>query len=423
MPERPSPKHRRARARGDTMTALDIGSSKICCLIARRFEAGDVQVIGLGNQISHGVRAGNIVDMEAVQNAINATLDNAEDMASEKVNRVVVNFSGGRLTSHHEKLAVPLGGREAADEDIQRLFVAGQDHTLDDESELLHLVPTDFGIDGQGNIRDPRGMAGLRLSARLHMVTAQTAPIRTLLAALGRCQLQAEHVVISPYASGLSCLVEDEMALGATVIDMGGGATTLAVFQEGQMVHADSIPLGGIHITQDIARVLTTPLSHAERLKTLFGGAYGSPSDDKEIIDVPQVGEEAPELANHVPKSHLIRIIQPRLEETFEYVRARLQAANASTSLTRRIVLTGGACQMPGVRDMAGRMLDKQARIGRPLRISGLSDPLSGPAFATTAGLLAFAVNPEAALPRFGQDLSGGEGFFTGIVNWLKNFV
>ncbi|HVY13577.1 MAG TPA: cell division protein FtsA [Alphaproteobacteria bacterium] len=413
----------RRKSKGDTIAALDIGSSKICCLIARRFGQSEPQVMGLGHHISHGVRAGNIIDMEAAQNAINATLDAAEDMADEKIQRVVVNFSGGRLTSHHERLTVPLNGREAADEDIQRLFGQGQHRALDDESELLHLVPTDFGIDGQGNIRDPRGMAGENLSANLHMVTAQTAPIRTLLAALGRCNLQAEHVVISPYASGLSCLVEDEMSLGATVIDMGGGTTTIAVFQSGQMVHADSIPLGGIHITQDIARVLTTPLTHAERLKTLFGSAYASPSDDKEIIDVPQVGEEAPELANHIPKSQLIRIIQPRLEETFEYVNTRLQAASLGAHLTRRIVLTGGACQMPGVREMAGRLLDKQARIGRPLRLQGLSDTMSGPAFATTAGLLAFAVNPEAALPRFGQDLSGGEGLVAGVLNWLRNFV
>jgi cell division protein FtsA len=419
----PNPPSRRSRNKGDTITALDIGTSKICCFIARRFDDAEPQVIGLAHHISHGVKAGNMIDMEAVQNAINATLDNAEDMAGEKINRVVVNFSGGKLASHHEKITVPLNGSEAADDDIQRLFGEGEQRALDNETELLHLVPNDFGIDGQTGIRDPRGMAGDLLSASLHMVTAQTAPIRTLLGALSRCNLQVEHVVISPYASGLSCLVEDEMSLGTTVIDMGGGTTTLAVFQEGQMVHADSIPIGGIHITQDIARVLTTPLSHAERLKTLFGSAYASPSDDKEIIDVPQVGEEAPELANHIPKSHLIRIIQPRVEETFEYVRERLQAASLNAQLTRRVVLTGGACQMPGVREMAGRMLDKQARIGRPLRLQGLNDNMAGPAFATAAGLLAFAVNPAAALPRFGQDLSGGDGILGRAMNWLKNFV
>jgi cell division protein FtsA len=422
MPDASS-RPRRTRNKGDTIAALDVGTSKICCFIAHRFNDGEPHVIGLAHHISRGVRAGNIIDIEAVQNAINATLDNAEDMADEKISRVVVNFSGGKLSSHHEKITVPINGREAGDEDIQRIFAEGEPRALDNETELLHLVPNDFGIDGQTGIRDPRGMAGEYLSASLHMVTAQTAPIRTLLAVLGRCNLQVEHVVISPYASGLSCLVEDEMSLGTTVVDMGGGTTTIAVFQEGQLVHADSVPIGGIHITQDIARVLTTPVSHAERLKTLFGSAYGSPSDDKEIIDVPQVGEEAPELANHVAKSQLIRIIQPRLEETFEHVRDKLQAAALNAQLTRRVVLTGGACQLPGVREMASRMLDKQARIGRPIRLQGLSDHMTGPAFATAAGLLAFAVNPEAALPRFGQDLRGGEGLFSRAVNWLKNFV
>ena len=284
-------------------------------------------------------------------------------------------------------------------------------------------MPTDFSIDGQNGIRDPRGMIGDNLNAKLHMVTAHYAPIRTLLSALQRCHLLVDHVVVSPYASGLACLVDDEMELGATLIDMGGGTTTFALFNDKQMVHADSIPLGGMHVTNDIARGLTTPVNHAERLKTLFGNALSSSSDEREMIDVPQVGEEAPEHANHIPKSHLIRIIGPRLEETFEHLRDRLKAAESSVAVGRRVVLTGGACQLPGIREMAQRILEKQVRIGRPYRLQGLSDNASGPAFATIAGLLAYSTNPSAGMPRFGQDLSAGEGFFERIAGWLRNAI
>lgn len=414
---------RKNRSKGNIVTALDIGTSKICCFIARAEENEAPRVIGIGHHISHGMRAGNIVNIEEVQAAINATLDNAEEVAGEKINRVVVNFSGGKLLSRHIDVDINLNGRDITDADIVKALAQGEERGMDELSALLHLHSTDFSIDGQSGIRDPRGMAGDVLTARMHMIMAQMAPIRTLMTALARCHLNVANVVVSPYASGLACLVADEKELGATVIDMGGGTTTLAVFVEGQLVHADSIPLGGMHVTNDIARVLTTPLSHAERLKTLHGSALASASDEKEIIEVPQVGEEAPEHANHIPKSHLNRIIQPRLEETLEHVRERLQEASLGTSVGRRVVLTGGACQLPGVRELAQRMLDKQVRIGRAVYLQGISESASGPAFATTAGLVAFAANPEASMPRFGQDLSVGEGLFDKLTGWLRNAI
>lgn len=421
--DRVKPFRRPHKGKTATLAALDVGSSKVCCFIAHLDEGSAPRVIGIGHHISQGVRAGNIVDLEAAQNAINTTLDNAEDMAGEKIAHVVVNFSGGKLKSHFEKINLNLNGREVNDSDIERAFLQGQQNALSGDTELLHIVPTDFTLDQQSGIRDPRGMNGTALNIKLNLVTAQNAPIRTLLAALTRCHLQVEQVVVSPYASGLSSLVDDEMELGTTLIDMGGGTTSIAVFSDRQLVHADTVPLGGMHVTNDIARVLTTPVVHAERLKTLFGSALSSTRDEKEIIDVPQVGEEAPEHANHIPKSHLIRIIQPRLEETFEMVREKLDAAKLNTPISRRVVLTGGACQLPGVRDMAQRILDRQVRIGRPTRLNGVSDQATGPAFATAAGLLLFATNPEAGMPRFGQDLNANSDILGRIGNWLRNVV
>jgi len=241
-------------------------------------------------------------------------------------------------------------------------------------------------------------------------------------------------LVAAPYASGLACLVEDEMDLGSLVIDMGAGTTSFAVFFDGNVVYADGVPVGGAHVTSDVARGLTTSLSHAERLKTLYGNAIPSPMDEREIIDVPQVGEEdAPQHANHIPKAQLVRIIQPRLEEIFEMVRSRLDKSGFGEAAGRRVVLTGGASQMPGVRELAQRMLDRQVRIGRPLRVArsahangkassftGLAESTSGPAFATTAGLLAVAMQPELAASHSMGDLKSGGSMFGRMGQWIR---
>jgi cell division protein FtsA len=227
---------------------------------------------------------------------------------------------------------------------------------------------------------------------------------------------------MSPFAAGLSCLVEDEMDLGVTLIDMGGGTTSISVFFDGKMVWTDSVPIGGSHVTSDIARGLTTPLAHAERLKTLYGSALPAPSDEREIIDVPQIGEEDRAQAHHVPKSLLVGIIQPRLEEVFEFVRGRLDASGFAKLAGRRVVLTGGASQLPGMRELAQQVLDKQVRLGRPLRIGGLAESVGGPAFSAAAGLLAYAVQQHAEAPALAPLMEpSGSGWLGRMGNWLRD--
>ena len=222
----------------------------------------------------------------------------------------------------------------------------------------------------------------------------------TIVLRSGAAHLELEALVVSPYAAGLSCLVEDEVGLGVTVIDMGGGTTTIGVFFDGNLVFADSVPVGGGHVTNDIARGLSTPIAHAERMKTLFGSAISASTDEREMIAVPQIGEEEEGHVNHVPKSLLVGIIAPRIEETFELVRDRLEESGFDKLAGRRVVLTGGACQLHGVRELAALILDKQVRIGRPMRVAGLAEATQGPAFSPTAGLLHFAMSERAESPR-----------------------
>ncbi|HVC51022.1 MAG TPA: cell division protein FtsA [Stellaceae bacterium] len=405
------------RPRGSLVAALDIGTSKICCFIAR-VEAEGPRILGIGHQVSRGVRGGMIVNLEAAGDSIRNAVHAAEQMAGETIQRVVVNQSGGFAASRIVKAEIGIAGREIGDGDMRTVLERGYQMRESDDNQVIHSIPVGFSIDGSRGIRDPRGMVGERLGVNMHLVTASSASVRNHSAVIGRAHLSVDALVVSPYAAGLSCLVEDEMNLGVTVIDMGGGTTTIGVFFDDNMVFADTVPVGGSHVTNDIARGLSTPLSHAERLKALFGSAIAATRDERETIAVPQIGEEEDGHVNHVPKSLLVSIVAPRIEETFELVRNRLEVSGFDKVAGRRVVLTGGACQLHGVRELAALILDKQVRIGRPLRIAGLAESTHGPAFSTTAGLLQFAISERAETPR--PRRAAATGMLGRVGNWLR---
>ena len=224
-----------------------------------------------------------------------------------------------------------------------------------------------FSVDQTDGVADPRGLFCEELTARLHIVDAVSTALRSLGACIARCDLDLGELVSAPMAAGLATLVADERELGATVIDMGGGTTGMAVFAEGQLLHTAQLPVGGVHVTNDLARMLSTPVAHAERLKTLYGNAQSCPDDEREMLPVPLVGEEEHQIAK-VPRSMVVNIIRPRLEETFEMVKERLDSSGLTRAAGTRVVLTGGACQLAGARELAGRILNKQVRLGRPTR-------------------------------------------------------
>jgi len=422
----------RNAGRGGVVAALDIGSAKLTGLIAR-VEAGPdgaaaapVRVIGIGQKVSRGVRAGAIIDMDLAEEAIRAAVDQAERMAGMTVREVLITASAGGPRSHRLSVRVAIGGQEVSGDDLSRVLKHGQSHCVTDDQAVLHAIPVGYTIDGSPRIADPIGMFGDRLGVDMHVVSAAPGPLRNLLVCVERCHLVPVGVVCAPYASGLAALVEDEIDLGVVCIDMGGGTTSISAFVEGSLLHVDVLPVGGQHVTNDIARGLSTPLAHAERMKTLYGSALASPSDEREMIDVPQVGEDAGDAANHIPKSMLTGIIQPRVEETLELVRDRLMASGIGSMVGRRVVLTGGASQLTGLRDIAARVLDKQVRLGRPLRVAGLAEATGGPAFAACAGLLLYARGHQAELatPQILEDetdlATGTSGRFSKIGRWLK---
>ena len=427
------------KPRTGIFAVLDIGTSKVCCLIARAGRpsadgngapSAQPRVIGAGHQLSRGLKNGTIIDIDAAEDAIRKAVHMAEQMAQETIGSVTVNLSTGAPQSEILGVDVDIGGQQIDEMDLHRVFQ--HTHTVRQannganggsgkERELIHSIPVGFAIDGQKGIDDPRGMFGQKLSVNMHLVSASANAVRTIRAAVERCHLSVEDFVLSPYAAGLATLVEDEADLGVTVVDMGGGTTSLAIFYDGQMMFADTIPVGGNHVTSDVARGLSTTLANAERLKTFYGNALATESDEHDLLDVPQVGEEEHNAAVQLPRSLLNGIIQPRIEETFELVRARLDDSGFGPLAGRRVVLTGGASQLQGVRDLAGRILDKQVRMGRPLRVRGLAEAIAGPAFATGAGLIAHAVDNSSSLTMPSPVRQGEPGRFTGrFGQWFR---
>ncbi len=382
--------------RGELIAALDIGTTKVCCFVAQIGPRDGVRVVGIGHQVSRGLRGGTVIDLDATEAAVRGAVDAAERMAGETVKRAFVNLSCGDPMSRTVGVEVPVSGREIDDADLRHLLRQGMARTEPEEREIVHAIPGPFTIDGTGGVREPRGMVGSRLGVDIQVVTAAAGPLRNVQICVERAMLELEGLVLSGYAAGLSSLVEDERTLGVTLLDMGGGTTSIAVFAEGNLAFADVVPLGGQHVTRDIARGLGTPMAQAERMKTLFGSAMPTLSDERDMIDVPQVGELDRAAANHIPRSVLTGIIRPRLEETLEMVRDRMEFSGMHRVSGRRLVLTGGASQLQGVRELASRVLDRQVRVGRPVAIQGLAEATGGPAFSVCAGLLMYGVHGYA---------------------------
>jgi cell division protein FtsA len=424
-PAEPQPSARRRRgARSGTFGVLDIGTTKVVCVIARVEGAGagspEPRALGFGWQRARGVRAGNVVDLEEAEAAIRAAVGQAEDMADTQLRGAIVNLSCGQPESRHQRLQWPIGGRPVTEADLRAILAEGRRRTTEDGRETVHAFPLGFAVDATPGTEDPRGMVCDALAARLHMVDAAQFSLRNLGACLLRCDLEVEELVSAPFAAGLATLVEDEKQLGATVIDMGGGTTTVAVFGDGHLLHTAQLPVGGWNVTNDVARGLSTPLAHAERLKTLQGGALSAPDDEREWLHVPQVGEDE-DLVTRMPRAMLVNIIRPRLEETFELVRDRLLTAGLSQEVGRRVVLTGGASQLVGARELAARVLDRQVRLGRPHPVRGLPELAAGPGFAAALGLLAWGAGEGRPLLDLQPGAERPPGLFRRVVDWLRD--
>ncbi len=395
-----------AKARkSNIIAALDIGSSKIVCFIALRESVNKLRIVGIGHQISQGIQGGLITDMQAAETSILSAISAAEQMSGQTIDKAIINISGNSIKSNMLHVESSISGHEVTDADIDHITSQAFKNYNNAEREIIHCIPTQYTIDDSSGIKNPRGMFGEMLSTDLHVVTASSTYIRNLANCLAICRLDIEDCMVSSYASGIACLTDDEKNLGAAVIDIGGGNTSVGVFLSGNFIHTESMALGGMHITKDLARGLCTSISYAERLKTLYGSAIDISSDKEEIIDVPVMNDTMPAgtqidiesgftedaEVNHISKQEIVSIIAPRVEEILEIAKKNLESKGFD-EIANRIVLTGGTSMLGGIRELAMQIFQKPVRLARPFQIDGLAESTKGPAFSTCIGMLQHAV-------------------------------
>lgn len=401
---------RRAAMQRGVVAILDIGSSKIACLILR-FDgpeklrdvdgvgpmAGQSQfrIIGAATTRSRGVSFGEISVMNETERAIRTALQQAQKMANVRVDHAIVCFSGAEPRSYGLAGEIELQDSVVTEQDVARVLAACDAPDIGHGREVLHAQPVNFALDHRTGLGDPRGQIGNRLACDMHLLSVDGSVVQNLLYCIKRCDLELAGIASSAYVSGVASLVEDEQELGAACIDMGGGATGISIFIKKHMIYADAVRMGGDHVTSDIAKGLQVPLATAERIKTRHGGVYATGMDDREMIETGGESGDWEKDRRQVSRTELIGIMRPRVEEILEEARARLDAAGFEHLPSQQIVLTGGASQIPGLDGLAARILGQRVRLGRPLRIQGLPEKLTGPAFSSAVGLCLFATHPQ----------------------------
>ncbi len=401
---------RKAAMQRGVIAILDVGTSKIACLVLRfdgpdRFGEVDgvgpmagqssFRVIGAATTRSRGVRFGEIEAMQETERAVRTAVQAAQKMANVRVDHVIACFAGARPRSYGLAGEMELQDSVVTGQDVSRALAACDVPDFGTDRDVLHAQPVNFALDHRTGLGDPRGQMGNRLAVDMHLLTVDTTVIQNLLYCIKRCDLELAGIASSAYVSGISSLVEDEQELGAACIDMGGGATGISIFIKKHMIYADSVRMGGDQVTSDISKGLQVPLTIAGRIKTVFGGVVATGMDDREMIEIGADTGDWDKDRRTVSRTELIGIIRPRVEEILEEVRARLDAAGFEHLPSQQIVLTGGASQIPGMDGLAARILGQRVRLGRPLRVQGLPQAATGAAFASSVGLCLFAAHPQ----------------------------
>ncbi|QPF93388.1 cell division protein FtsA [Bradyrhizobium commune] len=419
--------------RGGLVACLDIGTSKIACMIARlkpsapsealRDRTHAVELIGYSQIQSRGMKAGAVVDLAECEQAVRQAVGLAEKMAKVRVESVLLSVSGGRLAGQLVEAAADIRGGAVTPADVSRVTSTGMRHATGAGRTVLHALPVGYTLDGAKGIRDPRGMVARQFGVDMNVVTCDATVARNLMLAVERCHLNVEAMAASPYVAGLSVLTDDEADLGAAVVEMGAGTTTIAVYSGGRFVHAAGFAVGGQHITMDLARGLSATIADAERIKTLYGTVLTGGSDSRELMSVPTAGDEQ-DLPQIVSRATIANIVKHRAEEVFEMVRDKLKDSPFAAEPKGRVVLSGGASQLTGLVELGSQILGRPVRVGRPLGFGRLPNEAKNAAFAVPAGLLVYPqyVHQEHVEPRHTrqQVKTGTGGYFGKVGRWLR---
>lgn len=392
-----------------TIGGLDIGTTKVCCIIASINEDNKVEILGVGKSPSHGLRRGVVVDIESTTKSIEDAVEEAELMSGREIDSVYTGIAGGHIQGMNSHGIIAINSGEVTRHDVERVIDAARAVAIPMDREVILVLPQQFIVDGQDGIKDPVGMRGVRLEVDIHIVTALATSAQNIVRCINQAGLKVDDIVLGPLADSCAVLHEDEKELGVTLVDIGGGTSDIVIFIDGSIWHTEVFSMGGEYVTKDISIGLRTPIAEAERIKIEYGSAMGSLVSPDERIEVPGVGGRGPKT---MPRQVLAEIIEPRMEEIFTLVNRQIRMTGYENLITAGIVLTGGGAMLDGSNELAERIFDLPCRIGYPKGVGGLKEVVNNPLYATSVGLILYGARERLK----GKKRKGISGNFFKVV-------
>ncbi|MFW2373002.1 MAG: cell division protein FtsA [Gammaproteobacteria bacterium] len=399
------------------IVGLDIGTSKVVAIVGEITTSGEIEIIGLGSHPSRGMKKGVVVNIESTVQSIQRAIEEAELMAGCQINAVYAGIAGSHIKSINSHGIVAIKDREVSDSDLDRVIDAARAVAIPADQRILHILPQEFIVDDQEGIREPIGMSGVRLEAKVHLVTGAVGAAQNIIKCVRRCGLEVDDIILEQLASSYSVLTEDEKELGVCLVDIGGGTTDIAVFSEGAIRHTAVIPIAGDQVTNDIAVALRTPTQYADDIKIKYACALRQLANPEETIEVPSVGDRPP---RKLSRQTLAEVVEPRYDELLGLVYAELRKHGFEDMIAAGVVLTGGSSKMEGVVDLAEEIFHMPVRLGMPQFVSGLSDVVSNPIYATGVGLLLFGEQHQHPGTHYFSADGGIKGIWERMKNWFQ---
>jgi len=399
------------------IVGLDIGTSKVVAIVGEITPEGEIEIIGLGSHPSRGLKKGVVVNIESTVQSIQRAIEEAELMAGCQINSVYAGIAGSHIKSINSHGIVAIKDREVSDMDLDRVIDAARAVAIPADQRILHILPQEFIIDEQEGIREPIGMSGVRLEAKVHLVTGAVGAAQNIIKCVRRCGLDVDDIILEQLASSYSVLTEDEKELGVCLVDIGGGTTDIAVFSDGAIKHTAVIPIAGDQVTNDIAVALRTPTQYADEIKIKYACALRQLANADETIEVPSVGDRPP---RKLSRQTLAEVVEPRYDELLSLVQAELRKSGFEDIIAAGVVMTGGSSKMEGVVDLAEEIFHMPVRLGSPQYVSGLADVVSNPIHATGVGLLLFGEQHQSGGTQYFSTEGGMKGIWGRMKNWFQ---
>lgn len=398
------------------IVGLDIGTSKVACIVGEISEEGDIEVIGIGSNPSRGLKKGVVVNLETTVQSIQKAVDEAELMAGCRINAVYAGIAGSHIISMNSHGIVAIKDKEVTQGDVDRVIDSARAVAIPADQKILHILPQEYVIDRQEGIKEPIGMSGIRLEARVHIVTGAVSAAQNIVKCIRRCGLEVEDIILEQLASSAAVLTDDEKDLGVCLVDIGGGTTDLAVFTDGGIRHTAVIPIAGDQVTNDIAVALRTPTQFAEEIKIKHACALAQLASLEDLIEVPSIGDRP---IRQISRLNLAEIAEPRYEELLLLVQAELRRSGFEDLIAAGIVLSGGSAKVEGLVELAEEIFHVPVRVGIPQYVTGMNEVVRNPIYATGVGLLIFGKQHHVQGERYGAMGSGFQGMWTKMKNWF----